>query len=64
MEHNITQNIILVAIFGVVSLAVYTTYVLIQEKKIREINDYLRQLNNGNYTLKIEDNGEGEFSKT
>ena len=63
MEHNITQNIILVAIFGVVSLAVYTTYVLIQEKKIREINDYLRQLNNGNYTLKIEDNGEGEFSK-
>ena len=63
MEHNITQNIILLAIFGVVSLAVYTTYVLIQEKKIREINDYLRQLNNGNYTLKIEDNGEGEFSK-
>lgn len=63
MEHNITQNIILVAIFGVVSLAVYTTYVLIQEKEIREINDYLRQLNNGNYTLKIEDNGEGEFSK-
>ena len=63
MEHNITQNIILVAIFGVVSLAVYTTYVLIQEKKIRDINDYLSQLNNGNYTLKIEDNGEGEFSK-
>ena len=63
MEHNITQNIILVAIFGVVSLAVYTTYVLIQEKKIREINDYLKQLNKGIYTLKIEDNGEGEFSK-
>ena len=63
MERNITQNIILVAIFGIVSLGVYTTYVLIQEKKIREINDYLRQLNNGNYTLKIEDNGEGEFSK-
>ena len=63
MEHNITQNIILLAIFGVVSLAVYTTYVLIQEKKIREINDYLKQLNKGIYTLKIEDNGEGEFSK-
>ena len=63
MEHNIIQNIILVAIFGVVSLAVYTTYVLIQEKKIREINDYLKQLNKGIYTLKIEDNGEGEFSK-
>ena len=63
MEHNITQNIILLAIFGVVSLAVCTTYVLIQEKKIREINDYLKQLNKGIYTLKIEDNGEGEFSK-
>lgn len=63
MERNITQNIILVAIFGIVSLGVYTTYILIQEKKFKEINDYLRELNNRNYTLKIEDNGEGEFSK-
>ena len=63
MENNITKNLVIVALFGVVSLITYTMYILVQEKKFKEINDYLKELNNRNYTLKIEDNGEGEFSK-
>ena len=32
-------------------------------KKIAEINEYIKQINNKNYILKIEENDNGELSK-
>ena len=63
IETNKKQNIALVIIFGTVSLGIYLIYVITQEKKITEINEYIKQINNKNYILKIEENDNGELSK-
>lgn len=63
IETNKKQNIALVIIFGTVSLGIYLIYVITQEKKIDEINEYIKQINNKNYILKIEENDNGELSK-
>lgn len=63
IETNKKQNIALVIIFGTVSLEIYLIYVITQEKKIAEINEYIKQINNKNYILKIEENDNGELSK-
>ena len=63
IETNKKQNITLVIIFGTVSLGIYLIYVITQEKKIAEINEYIKQINNKNYILKIEENDNGELSK-
>lgn len=63
IETNKKQNIALVIIFGTVSLGIYLIYVITQEKKIAEINEYIKQINNKNYILKIEKNDNGELSK-
>ena len=63
IETNKKQNIALVIIFGTVSLRIYLIYVITQEKKIAEINEYIKQINNKNYILKIEENDNGELSK-
>ena len=63
MKKNVTQNMIFLMIFFATALGVYVIYAIIQDRKIKEINRYLRGINNGNYTLKIQDNGEGELSK-
>lgn len=63
IETNKKQNIALVIIFRTVSLGIYLIYVITQEKKIAEINEYIKQINNKNYILKIEENDNGELSK-
>lgn len=63
IETNKKQNIALVIIFGTVSLGIYLIYVITQEKKIAEINEYIKQIINKNYILKIEENDNGELSK-
>lgn len=63
IETNKKQNIALVIIFGTVSLGIYLIYVITQEKKIAEINEYIKQIKNKNYILKIEENDNGELSK-
>lgn len=63
IETNKKQNIALVIIFETVSLGIYLIYVITQEKKIAEINEYIKQINNRNYILKIEENDNGELSK-
>ncbi len=63
IETNKKQNIILIITFGTVTLGIYLIYVIIQEKKIAQINEYIRQINNKNYILKIEENDNGELSK-
>lgn len=63
MEHAKTQDLILISLFGLLSLSAYLVYVASQERKIKEINEYINQINNKNYTLKIKDNKEDELSK-
>lgn len=63
IETNKKQNIALVIILGTVSFGIYLIYVITQEKKIAEINEYIKQINNKNYILKIEENDNGELSK-
>ncbi len=63
IETNKKQNILLVITFGIISLGIYLIYVITQEKKIAEINEYIKQINNKNYILKIEENDNGELSK-
>lgn len=67
LRENINKNLIntavLIGIFGIVSLSIFMRYVLIQEKELKEINEYIKEVNNKNYSLKIEDNKDGELSR-
>ena len=63
MNNAKVQNLLLISLFGLVSLSVYLIYIIAQEKKVKEINEYIRQINNKNYTLKIKDNKDDELSK-
>ena len=62
MNRSKTQDLILISLFGLLSLSAYLVYVASQERKIKEINEYINQINNKNYTLKIKDNKEDELS--
>lgn len=67
LRENINKNLIntavLIGIFGIASLSIFMKYVLIQEKELKEINEYIKEVNNKNYSLKIEDNKDGELSR-
>lgn len=67
LRENINKNLIntavLIGISGIASLSIFMRYVLIQEKELKEINEYIKEVNNKNYSLKIEDNKDGELSR-
>lgn len=67
LRENINKNLIntavLIGIFGIASLSIFMRYVLIQEKELKEINEYIKEVNNKNYSLKIEDNKDRELSR-
>ena len=67
LRENINKNLIntavLIGIFGIASLSIFMRYVLIQEKELKEINEYIKEVYNKNYSLKIEDNKDGELSR-
>ena len=67
LRENINKNLIntavLIGIFGIASLSIFMRYVLIQEKELKEIKEYIKEVNNKNYSLKIEDNKDGELSR-
>lgn len=63
MNKSIIINAIFLMVFFVVALGIYIIYAVVQDKKIKEINGYLSGINRGDYSLKIEDNGEDELSK-
>lgn len=62
MQKNLIINIILVISFSVVFLIIFIIYLLYRDRKIKEISNYIEEINNKNYSLKIKDNGEGELS--
>lgn len=63
MNKSIKINVALIILFSMGSGVIYIIYIKKQEKTIEEINKYLKEVNNKNYTLKIEENGEGELYK-
>lgn len=63
IETNKKQNIIYIVVVELIALGIYLVYVISQEKKIKEINDYINGIKNKNYTLKIEENNNSELSR-
>ena len=56
-------NIMYISIFGIVVILITIYYNNKKEIRIREVNQYINEVNRGNYKLKIEDNGEDEISR-
>lgn len=63
MNTSIRINIAIIVLLGVIAIIVALIYTNKRDKSLRSINKYLDKVNNGNYELKIEDNGEDEISK-
>ena len=63
MNTSIRINIAIIVLLGVISIIVALIYTNKRDKSLRSINKYLDKVNNGNYELKIEDNGEDEISR-
>ena len=60
---TIAVNLILAICFETIAMVLFIIYKNNQKKQINEIDQYLRKLNDKNYQLKIQDNGEDEISK-
>lgn len=63
MNTSIRINIVIIILLGVIAIIVALIYTNKRDKSLRSINKYLDKVNNGNYELKIEDNGEDEISR-
>lgn len=63
MNTSIRINIAVIVLLGVIAIIVALIYTNKRDKSLRSINKYLDKVNNGNYELKIEDNGEDEISR-
>lgn len=67
LENDFYKSFIIdIAIIIVISLSflvVFIIYLVYRDKKIGEITNYIEEINNKNYNLKIRDEGEGELSR-
>ena len=63
MNTSLKINIAIIVVLGVIAIIVALIYTSKRDKSLREINKYLDKVNNGNYELKIEENGEDEISR-
>ena len=63
MNTSIRISIAIIILLGVIAIIVALIYTNKRDKSLRSINKYLDKVNNGNYELKIEDNGEDEISR-
>ncbi len=61
-QFSIIQNISIFAIFVILIFVIYLHYSLKKDEKLQEIAQYIQEINNKNYSLNIEDNGEGELA--
>lgn len=62
MEKNIKVNLGLIFIFSSIWVIAIFIYIYNRNKKLNLIKQYIRQINNKNYELKIEENSEDELS--
>ena len=63
MKHSTIINLTVLIFIGIIGILILLLANKKQEKKIEEINHYLKTINNRNYQLKIEENTEDELSK-
>ncbi len=63
LRQNIFKNLIIVNTCVLMTLFIFYLYLEKRERKIHEFICYLQELQEQNYTLKIEENGEEELSR-
>lgn len=61
-NNNLRLNCIIVGILGIAFLIIFLIYIVKKDKKIEQISDYLKRIQNRDYSLNIQDNTEGELS--
>ena len=61
-RNNVIMNISIILIFSIIIIIVFVLYNKRQKNKIKEITNYIEQINNKNYALDIQDNNEDELS--
>ena len=62
MIKNIKINLSLILMFSSIWIIAIFIYIQNRNKKLNQIKQYIRQINNKNYELKIEENSEDELS--
>ena len=61
-RNNVIINLSIIFIFAIIIIIVFVLYNKRQKNKIKEITNYIEQINNKNYALDIQDNNEDELS--
>ena len=61
-RNNILINLCIILIFSAIIIIVFVLYNKRKKNKIKEITNYIEQINNKNYALDIQDNNEDELS--
>ena len=61
-RNNVIMNLSIILIFSIIIIIVFVLYNKRQKSKIKEITNYIEQINNKNYALDIQDNNEDELS--
>ena len=61
-RNNVIINLSIIFIFAIIIIIVFVLYNKRQKNKIKEITNYIEQINNKNYALDIQDNSEDELS--
>ena len=61
-RNNVIMNLSIIFIFAIIIIIVFVLYNKRQKNKIKEITNYIEQINNKNYALDIQDNSEDELS--
>ena len=61
-RNNVIMNLSIILIFSIIIIIVFVLYNKRQKNKIKEIINYIEQINNKNYALDIQDNNEDELS--
>lgn len=59
---NLILNCIMVTTFGIIYVSIFILYIKNRNNKISEITQYINEINDKNYALKIDENSEDELS--
>ena len=61
-NNNLKLNCIIIGVLGLAFLIIFLVFVVKKDKKIEQISEYLKRIQNKDYSLSIQDNTEGELS--
>lgn len=60
---TIYTSSVLIGLVGLSLILSFAIYMILRDRKIKQITEYLKQVQRGDYSMQIEDNVEGELSK-